>query len=68
MSQSSDIGENSDRDISDFLISDQSLINENCPNSRIGNDIDMKLKPVTKINKRNTEAFQTHGLKNFHFH
>ena len=26
---------------------------ENCPNSRTSNDIDMKLGPVTKLDKRN---------------
>ena len=34
-------------------ISDQSLIKENCHNSRTSDDIDMKLGPVTKIDKRN---------------
>ena len=29
-------------------------MNENCYNSRITNDIDMKIGPVTKIDKRNT--------------
>ena len=38
---------------SDFRISGQSLMKENCHNSRISNDIDMKLGPVTKFNKRN---------------
>ena len=35
-------------------ISGQSLINENCPNSRTSNDTDMELGPVTKRDKRNT--------------
>ena len=35
--------ENSDRSISDFWISGQSFVKENCHNSRISNDIDMKL-------------------------
>ena len=39
--------------ISDFQISDQSLIKENCHNSRIGEDIDMRLGPVTRLDKRN---------------
>ena len=29
----------------------QSLVRKNCHNSRIGNDIDMKLEPGTKIDK-----------------
>ena len=41
-SQSQDIGQNFDGDISD------------CPNSRAGNDIEMKLGPVNKRDKRNT--------------
>ena len=43
--QTPDIGQNSDRGISDFRISRQSLIKSN--------DIDMKLGPVTKLDKRN---------------
>ena len=35
-------------------ISGQSPINENCQNSRTTNDIDMKLRPVTENDKRNT--------------
>ena len=38
----------------DFRIFGQSLINENYHNSRASHDIDMKLWPVTKLNKRNT--------------
>ena len=51
--QSPDIGQNSDGGISDFQISGQSLIKENCHNSRTSDDIDMKLRPVTKLDKRN---------------
>ena len=51
--QSPDIGKNSDRIISNFRISDQSLINRNCHNSRTSDNIDMKLEPVTKLDKRN---------------
>ena len=51
--QSPDIGQNSDGDISDFQISGQSLIKENCYNSRGSDDIDMKHGPVTKLDKRN---------------
>ena len=39
--------------ISDFRISGQSLIKENCYNARTIDDIDMKLRPVTKRDKRN---------------
>ena len=38
--------------ISGFRISGQSLIEENCHNSRTRNDIDMKLGPATKLYKR----------------
>ena len=51
--QSPDIGQNSDGGISDFRISGQSLIKENCHNSKTSDDIDMKLGPVTKLDKRN---------------
>ena len=50
------IGQNSDRDISNFLIYDQFLINENLHNSRIDNYIDMKLRPATKLDK-NVKSF-----------
>ena len=36
-----------------FLISDESLLKENGCNSTKGNDIDMKLVPVTNLVKRN---------------
>ena len=38
-----------------FLFSDsgQSVMKENCHNSRNSDDIDMKLGPVTKLDKRN---------------
>ena len=36
-----------------FRISGQSFIKENCHNSRVSADIDMKLGPVTKRDKRN---------------
>ena len=50
--QSSDIGQNLDVVITYFQISGQTLINENCHKSRTINDIDMKLRPVTKLEKR----------------
>ena len=52
MSQSPDIRQNSDGSISDFRVSGQSLIKRNCHNSRTSYDIDMKLGPVTKFDKR----------------
>ena len=51
--RSLDIGQNSDRDISNFQISAQSLIKENCHNSRTSDDIDMKFGHVTKLDKTN---------------
>ena len=42
-------------DISDFRISGQSLIKE-CQNSRTSDDIDMKLWPVPKIDKRSKKT------------
>ena len=47
--QSLDIRQNSDIGISAFRISGQSLVKENCHNSRTGDDIDMKFGPVTKL-------------------
>ena len=52
--QSPDIGRNSHKGISDFRISGQSLMKGNCHNSRTSDDdIDMKLRSVTKFDKRN---------------
>ena len=48
-----DIGQKLDVGISDFRISGQSLIKENCHNSRTGGDIDMKLGTMTKLDRRN---------------
>ena len=39
--------------ISDFCTSGESLIKENCHNSRTSDDIDRKLGPVTKLYKNN---------------
>ena len=39
--------------ISDFRISGQSFINENCHNSGSSHDINTKLGPVTELDKRN---------------
>ena len=52
LSKSPDIGQNPDGGISDFRISGQPLVKENCHNSRTS-DIDMKLGPVTKLDKGN---------------
>ena len=52
MSQSQDTGQNSDWGIYDFQISCQSFISKNFRNSN--HDIDMKLGPVTKLDKINT--------------
>ena len=51
--QSPDIDQNPDGGISDFRISGQSLIKENYHNSRTSDEIDMKLGPVTQLDKRN---------------
>ena len=57
--QSPDIGQNSGRSISNFRISLQSFIKENCHKSRISDDIDMKLGPVSKLKKRNKTSSKT---------
>ena len=44
--------------ISDFRISGQSLIKGNCHNFRTSDDIDMKLCPVTKLDKRNKTSLK----------
>ena len=51
--QCPDIGQNLDWGISDFRISGQFLIKVNCQNFRTSDDIDMKLGPVTKLDKSN---------------
>ena len=48
-----DIGQNSDRGISNFYISGLYLIKGNCHKSSTSNDVDIKLVPVTKLDKRN---------------
>ena len=62
--QSLDIAQNSDGAIYDFQVSQQSFINKNCHNSRSSTDIDMKLKPVTKLEKRNTPTSKKNNKKN----
>ena len=39
-----------------FRIYDQFFITKNCRNSKINHDIDIKLRPVTKFNKRNNNV------------
>ena len=51
--QSLDIAQNSDEGISDFLISGQSFIKQNCHNSRTSDAIGIKLEPVSRRHKRN---------------
>ena len=53
MPQSRVIEQNSDGSISDFWIFGQSFVKGNCHNSRTSDDIDIKLEPVTKLDKRN---------------
>ena len=52
--QSSDIGKILDIGISHIWMSGQYLNKENCYNSRTSHDIDMRLGPVAKLDKRNT--------------
>ena len=60
MLQSLDIGKNSDPGVSNFPIAGQSFVNENCRNSRTSHDIDIILKSVVTLDKRNAIT-----LKNF---
>ena len=57
---SPDVGQNSEGGISDFCSSSQSLIKGNCHNSRT-REIDMKLGPVTKLDKRNKRLSNKFG-------
>ena len=52
MSQSSDTAQNSDDGISDFRISGQSFIKINCHISRTSDNNDIRLGPVTKLDKK----------------
>ena len=54
MPESPDVGQNSNWGISYFRISGKLRINQNSPNSRISNGIDVKRGPVIKLDKRNT--------------
>ena len=58
MPHSPDIGQNSDKGISKFRISGQSLIKVNCHNSRTSDDTDIKLGSVTKLDKRNKKMVE----------
>ena len=51
--QSPDIGQNSDGGVSNSGMPGQSFVKVSCHNSRTTDDIDMKLRPVTKLAKRN---------------
>ena len=51
--QSPNIGQNSDAGISNFWLYSQSLIKENCHNSRTSDDVNVKLGPVTRLDKKN---------------
>ena len=53
MPQSPVIGQNADGGIPDFWIIGQSLTNENYDNFKTSHGNDMKLRPVTKFDKRN---------------
>ena len=44
--------------MSDFWISGQSFINENCHYSRTSHDIDVNLGPATKPDKGNTSTLK----------
>ena len=57
--QSPCTGQNSDEGISNFWTSAQSFINENCYNSRTSHDIDIKRRPVTKLDKKNSSTSET---------
>ena len=56
VSQTPDLGQNRDGGFSDFSISGQFFLNKNSHNSRTSHDINMKLGPVTKLSKRNSNV------------
>ena len=51
--QSPGIRQNSDMGISDFLISGQSRMKKKCHNSTTRDHVELKLRPVTKLDKTN---------------
>ena len=63
LTQSPDIGQNLDGGISDFRISGQFLIRENCHNSKTSDYIGMKFGPVTKLGKRNNTTSKNLTIK-----
>ena len=52
-------GQNSDGGISEFWISGQSLIKENCHNFLTSDGIDMKFRPVMKLHKKDETTSET---------
>ena len=44
-----------------FQISSQSLIKENCHNSRNSDNIDMKFEPVTKLDQKDKKTAKQFG-------
>ena len=63
--QSQDIRQNSDKGIFDFWLSGESLLKENWHNSRTSDDVDMKLDPVTKLDKETKSVKKVWGWRNF---
>ena len=61
MPQSPDIWKNSHGGISNIWSFGQSLIIRNCHNYRTSDDFDMKLGPVTKLDKKNNTTSKTFG-------
>ena len=59
--QSPDIGQTSDGSIPHSQIYGKSLIKENFHNSRTSHDNNMKLEPVTKLDKRNKTTWKKFG-------
>ena len=54
----SDIEHNSDGCIFNIRNSGQTLTNKNCKKTRASNNIDMKLAPVTKLDKKTTTTLK----------
>ena len=61
MRQSPDNGQNSHGGILDFQISCQLFTEKNYHNSRTSNDIDVKLGPVTNLEKKNTAILKKYN-------
>ena len=60
--QSPDIGQNLDRSIFNSRFLDKSFIKESCDSSRTCNDIDLKLGPITRLDKRNTMTLKKNSM------